>query len=649
YHFIEVKENYRSLPAIVDFVNTLFGRLMPADLYESWRVEYVPFEATRQGEGRVELLLCDCTGTRKENRKIEAAALARKIKGLRNAREIHEGTRKRPCGYGDMAILLRNRTSLSIFEDALRKEGIPFIVVKGIGFYGTPEIGILKDLLFFLIDPRSDYCLFNILRSPLFSVKYGTLLELAGDVSPDELSIGYLYATLDFQQDLFRRQELGGLRNVKAMLDQWIERAKTTPYAVLLEEILTETGAWRYFHERQRYVNVKKFIKLIEDFEAKGLAGLEIREKLIKASSRSDESKANVNTEGMDAVRIMTAHAAKGLQFPMVFLPCLDEGGQAKTGSIVTDNEGSALTIGYEEDSEARKDIPVFRKHREKSEDEEKRLFYVAATRAMDYLCMSGILGKKPAGKLAYLFEAFQLDALGNGRGYPPFGIEKVTADDIPGTASDIPVRPVRKRAPAAPAPSHEEVVRPGPIQELHEPPAVWRDVTEEVEEIRRKHGDDWVVLGRALHRVFEGLSKGNISAGSLESRMAAILRSEMVQEGDLERIKGIVLSGMERLEKAGYLADIIMPQEHSYAELPFILELGKSVFKGRIDRVIIRDNVAHIYDYKTYPVAESELPMLASRYSFQMNINRKAAERLFSLETKGYLFFTHEPKLLTV
>ncbi len=643
YHFVEIKENYRSLPSIVGFVNALFGKMMPGGLYEDWKVEYVPFEATRQGEGGIELILCESAGNTKESRKKEASALAKKIKGLRAKQEICEGGVKRSCTYGDMAILLRNRTHLSVFEDALRKEGVPFVVVKGIGFYSTPEIGFLRDLLFTLIDPQGDYCLFNILRSPLFSMKYGAFYKMIKETAPEDRTIGYLYAGLDSYQDLFEKEAIAEMRRAKAALDNWLERSKDTPYAVLLEEILNETGAWEYFHEKQRYVNVKKFIRLVEEFESKGLTGLEIREKLIRASSKSDEPKANVNAEGMDAVRVMTAHAAKGLQFPMVFLPCLDEGSQAKTGSIVIDNEDNRMIIGFEEDSDIRKTLPAFRKYKDKAEDEEKRLFYVAVTRAMDYLCMSAVLGKKPTGKLAYLFDAFPLDGMGGGRG-APFKVEKVHAGEgtVPGPAAsgflkkkDVPVSTL----------SRHEIVFVGPLK--GGPAAVWRSVTEEIDEIRREHGEDRAVLGRALHTVFEGISKGLISTDGLDKKVAEILRNEMLSDKAAERMRKLILSDLERLGSSGHLGEIILPRDNSYAELPFILDLGHNVYKGRIDRIIIADNIAHIYDYKTYPAAESEMAGLTAKYSFQMDIYKKAVDRLFSLKTKGHLFFTHELRII--
>ena len=87
-------------------------------------------------------------------------------------------TRKGPAPSETWQCFLRKRTHLSLFESALRKEHIPFIVVKGIGFYDEPEVALLRELLSLIIDPHDDYSLFCVLRSPLFGIDYETLLNL---------------------------------------------------------------------------------------------------------------------------------------------------------------------------------------------------------------------------------------------------------------------------------------------------------------------------------------------------------------------------------------------------------------------------------------------------------------------------------------
>ena len=633
--FEEAKENFRSLPAIINFTNNLFEKLMPPSLHTgrydsqpSWKTRYAPFEATRHGKGRVELIAVEAEANTKKNRAKEASALAKRISSLAGAYEIFDEEGKRPCAYGDMAILLRKRTHLCLFENALRKEQIPFIVVKGIGFYDEPEVAALRELLSLLIDPSDDYSLFCVLRSPIFGIDYETLLSLINrDEQPlikklrDDLTLSYIF---------------------KAVTG-WIERSRSVPLAILLEDVLSETGGWKHYWEKQRHANIKKFIKLIEVYEAAGFSGLEIREKLIKARA-GDEPKANISTEGMNAVKIMTVHAAKGLQFPMVFLPSLDETHSPRSNSIVIDEEESRISIAYEEDSLKRKKIPVFAKRKEKESEEEKRLFYVAVTRARDFLCMLGALDKEkqPNGRLQYLTDSFEILTKGK--------IDKKTGLFEILTEPDI----ERLYSAAQPSALNLKPPKPQPSVFIHtepissEPAIKWRDVTEDTD-IRIKHGEDWVLLGIIFHKLFEELSKGIMTKDTIQERSLFLLRNEAFSEEDIQRLGSIILKDFQELETSGYLNRIILPRENSFTEMPFILQKGSTVFRGRVDRIIIEADTAVIYDYKTYPVKDSELPELTEKYKFQMEVYKEAISNILSLKTKSYLLFTHRPMILEI
>lgn len=626
--FEEAKENFRSLPAIINFTNNLFEKLMPPSLHAGWKTRYAPFEATRHGKGRVELIAVEAEANTKKSRAKEASALAKRISSLAGAYEIFDEEGKRPCAYGDMAILLRKRTHLCLFENALRKEQIPFIVVKGIGFYDEPEVAALRELLSLLIDPLDDYSLFCVLRSPIFGIDYETLLSLINrDEQPlikklrDDLTLSYIF---------------------KAVTG-WIERSRSVPLAILLEDVLSETGGWKHYWEKQRHANIKKFIKLIEVYEAAGFSGLEIREKLIKARA-GDEPKANISTEGMNAVKIMTVHAAKGLQFPMVFLPSLDETHSPRSNSIVIDEEESKISIAYEEDSLKRKKIPVFARRKEKEFEEEKRLFYVAVTRARDFLCMLGALDKEkqPNGRLQYLTDSFEILTKGK--------IDKKTGLFEILTEPDI----ERLYSAAQPSALSLKPLKPQPSVFIHteaissEPAIKWRDVTEDTD-IRIKHGEDWVLLGIIFHKLFEELSKGIMTKDRIQERALFLLRNEAFSEEDIQRLSSIILKDFQELETNGYLNRIILPRENSFTELPFILQKGNTVFRGRVDRIIVEADTAVIYDYKTYPVKDSELPELTEKYKFQMEIYKEAVGKILSLKTKSYLLFTHRPMILEI
>lgn len=621
FHFEAIKENYRSLPEIVDFVNNLFERLMPPGLFEQWRTGYSSFEATRKGTGHVELILHESLGNTRVSREEEAALLAQRISALYAVHDIWDGEKTRKCTYGDMAILLRKRTYLSVYEDALRAHGIPFIAAKGIGFYDEPEVALLRELLFFLTDQHDDHSLFCLLRSPFFGIGYRTFMRFARHTNDTSLFVS------------LRSARTGKIAEAYLTISQWLERSKSTPLSMILEDALRETSGWRYVKERQRYANVKKFIALVESCESQGLSGLEIREKLIQAKTR-EEPKAHINTHGINAVQIMTIHAAKGLQFPMVFLPGLDEDIVPKSTSVVFDEAGERCTFAYEPDSVKRKDLHQFRMRKEKEFEEEKRLFYVAVTRAQDFLCMLAApkKAKKHIGRLKCITD--NLDHL------PSLHI--LTKKDVDSLYVS---RQVRKEAAA-----HEPVpcVRhaTGPL--IYKPLKQWRDVTEDLD-IRVRHGDNWVLLGKVFHILFEELSKSIIRHEGILRRAIFLLKNHLTDRSEIAQLKGIIRDVISNLDTSGYMKEIILPRERSFAELPFILEKEQTIYGGRIDRIIIKESQVNIYDYKTFPVKPRELPELIAHYRSQMDIYKAAAEQLFSMKSKGYLLFTYHPRLIEI
>src|SRR4030043_2052168 len=189
---------------------------------------FTPFEATRAGNGHVELILTKNSEGIKKRRGQEASVLSKKIQSLINQYEVWDGDTKRTCTYGDIAILLRKRTHLGVFEDALRREGIPFIILKGIGFYDEPEVALLRELISFIINPADDYSLFCFLRSPVFGIDYRILHEL---ICKDNIPL------IDKMQKP-KNKKVKGAFNI---ISGWVDKSKYTPLAMLLEDTLSET------------------------------------------------------------------------------------------------------------------------------------------------------------------------------------------------------------------------------------------------------------------------------------------------------------------------------------------------------------------------------------------------------------------------
>ncbi|MFC1549501.1 UvrD-helicase domain-containing protein [Nitrospirota bacterium] len=622
YHYVEAIDNYRCLPAIVDFTNALFSHLMGSEANDIG-TRYARFEARRQGKGFVGLLTLTPGDNVRHTRQREADAIASLISRLAGSHEVHDSDgHKRPARFEDMAVLLKKRTHLVAYEDSLRRMGVPFIVIKGIGFFNEPEVALLVELVNFITDRNDPYPAFALLRSPMFSMDYPTLLKLSRQ-----------------EGTVLERLERSGRpegENAARVLRSVTRSSGIESLSMLIERTLMETGMWTHLAEKQRLSNVKKFIAMVEGYEDQCLSPVEIRDRLLRQRGSDQAPKANISSEGMDAVKIMTIHAAKGLQFPMVFLPGMEESLTPKSEPIVFDDSGETIRMGFEEDNDKRKKEPIFRLQRQKHEEEEKRLFYVAVTRARDYILMSGAPGKKITGRLEYLdraFGIFQSDT-------PPADIplEILTQEDIKAG----PPAPVRR-------PAHKQdenlPVHTAPLD--HRPSKVWEDVTRDDDDKQpgRGHGVGRTIIGTVMHRLMEEISRGNLSPDHIPRRAQTLMR---IEGGSPELITPLT-EELRALMKSPIWQDVVTPREGAHTELPFILDKGETAYKGRIDRVIIREGTAHVYDYKTFPFSDSEIKGIVSKYSRQMGLYREAAERLFRMPARAFLVLTARQEVVEV
>ncbi len=221
----------------------------------------------------------------------------------------------RRCEYRDIAILIRSRTGLEEMEQALRNEDIPFIVVGGIGFYEEKEIRYLMALTSFLTDPGDDRSLYLVLRGPFFNIPERELF----------LAIMGAEGNLLWERLQQSAKISPSLKTAVAILSRWLNRAYYDPLSLVIEQALTEQKLYQTFWEPQRLANINKFLRLLQQQEALGEHPLRIKALLGQLKEKKEEAKADVPTTGMNAVQIMTVHAAKGLQFPIVFHPGLHE------------------------------------------------------------------------------------------------------------------------------------------------------------------------------------------------------------------------------------------------------------------------------------------------------------------------------------
>jgi ATP-dependent helicase/nuclease subunit A len=658
FHYEEVKENYRSAPAIISFTNTLFSKIMSADnASPAWMTGYGEFEAHRKnlsGIGSVEIIMLEDEDEGISlQREREADVIAKRIKGLIGNLRITERKTgvQRECVYADIAILLRKRTHLKKYEEALSRHGIPFIAVKGIGFYQEPEVAMLRALVYFLSNPKDAYSLYVLLKSPLFLLDEDAVLKASreeGESLFDKIKNilmknppfakggGTTPASLCREESppLKKGDEGGFFESINkafVLLQNWLAQSAHMPLAELIERALVETGAWRYYHEPQQRANIKKFIRIMEETESGGRPLIKIRAFLERTINREEEPKANVNTEGMNAVKILTIHTAKGLEFPVVFLPAIEDPFTLRSNeSLVYEKDGKFFFKAITESS-IRKDDEDFRLHLMKEEEEQKRLFYVAVTRAEEALFLVATWKERGKSFLGYLKEGLWLDKRDNG-----YSVK----EDIPGLSI---IDGAGIKAPQAETFAGKKIRHPHadfiptPLRSEKE----WKTVTGGI--MTKGQGRNTAVPGEILHEIFEKISKGNITDDRIAEIAVRLFSLRGMNEADAEDGIAEINKTVALLKEKGIWQSIIQPVQDSFAELPFIYESGLSVYRGRIDRIIKDGGTYNIYDYKTFPVEDEEMEWLVKEHSFQLDIYKKAVKKIFNTNAvKSFIVFTH-------
>ncbi len=394
-----MNRNYRARQRLVDFSNRLFSRLMITGenkkRQNEFEVEYQPLRKARDYDdafdGAVEVLLE--TGDVEQEETNEVNLIAHRILQL-----VQEGDGHRRFGYSDITILLRWTTHLLDLEAALRQHDIPYVTIGGIGFYKRQEVWDVYHLLSFLLNPQDDLALAGILRSPLFGLTDNVLYKIARTDSQETSFYQKLKAYDTAGRALPLTQgEARAVEFTRTVLDELLLKANQTEVAVLLEDTFRNTGyrisAMSLPGGKYVLANLDKLIAMAHDVPA--LPDFVERLKLyIEGALRESEAQPELVEE--DAVRIMTIHRAKGLEFPVVFLPFLHQGFDVsqRRSELVDADLFIGCSLRNPENNMQFDKTSLLRtiKEREKkrTEAEEKRLLYVGVTRAEDFLILSG-------------------------------------------------------------------------------------------------------------------------------------------------------------------------------------------------------------------------------------------------------------------
>lgn len=381
---LNLPDSFRMVPTVCLFANLLFKNLFshPNEIYNE--VEYSELICARENniEGKIEILIGDENETSLDS---EPELVAKRILNL-----IEEDQK---ITWSDVAVLVRKRKSFKALEKAFSKYRIPFNVVGGTGFYQRQSVYDLYNYFSFLLDKNNDTALVGILRSPFFNLSDSQIFEISR-----QREIRYWDKLQSF---CVTHTELSFVVN---SLKENIILSKSYDPAGLLRKIFSETNYIAVLTSKpngqQELANIDKLINLTIAFNKQGFKTLYDYVNFLEESieKTDDESQAAVAEES-NSVKILTIHQAKGLEYKAVFLFSCHETSPISSvlSKKITVSKGIGLLSkvplneNYFSDYESAPIVNIYNHiARRKDLAEIKRLFYVAITRAMDYLFIAG-------------------------------------------------------------------------------------------------------------------------------------------------------------------------------------------------------------------------------------------------------------------
>ena len=396
--------NFRSVPPVLEVANAVFSERFA----EFSKLTAARSEQQERSEPLVELLLTSRSGW-EEDEELAAeiaaglppASLWRQAEARLLAQRVVELVDGGSVSAGDVAVLLRAGGDLEVYERALQLHGMRTLAAAG-GFWAHQQIGDLLAYLRTLANPLDEEAVYGTLASPLVGLSregLALLSRAAKDArhgvwqtasSPreegllDELSEGDGAALLAFCARLERERAAASQRTLAELIEREVDASGYREHVLGLE--------WG----ERRLANVHKLLRLARAFEAS--EGRDLRAFLDHAARLQEttggrESDAPVEGVEPDAVRLMSIHAAKGLEFPVVCVADLGRTPYLRQPDLLVDGQRIGLYLLRLDGEKAKPALEYeqLAEERKRAESEEEdRILYVAMTRARERLLLSG-------------------------------------------------------------------------------------------------------------------------------------------------------------------------------------------------------------------------------------------------------------------
>ncbi len=662
--------NFRSSPAVLQVVNPIFDVLLRAEEHvqpgnvhlqpRPDRPEHVrtPGVERRLVVGRPEDEDFDTAAATRA----EAEALATWLEQeLRDGEAlVDEQGRRGPLRPGHVGILFRKLTQAQHYLEALRRHDIPYVTEGEKHFYRRQEVIDLLNVLRVIENPCDAIAMVGVLRSPLGGLSDREIYELAGRDALDCRLAERLEGWDNPSAGLVRRlyAHLRGLSRV-------VHRRPLPEAVALVFEVLpVRELAAGSLHGEQALANVHKVRQLasqVADRPHLTLTGF-VELMAQRISEEPDEGEGALGEASLDAVQVLTIHKAKGLEFPVVVLPGLHQGGGSGSfrRSVTADWSSGVLGVSLAGRCNLGA-LLVGQKSRIREAAERRRVLYVGMTRAKERLVMFGGLPlKRPAESFLELLDE---------AGYPV-----ISDRGEEGPAAEPMLKTVFTTAPA-----REAVKTVAPRRGLNTD-VDWTSVVDRWQERNRRYEEILAapsmltptkagqtmeaeqvasgrgaieqqkaqIIGTLTHRVLEGWDFGE-SEHQLRRHVETVCRHALTLEWEGRRaeivqdIEDVLRSFMhspayEELRDATILGreiPFLMPWTVSSPD-SLLLTPHYPTMSGTIDVLYRAGDRLWVADYKTDRAPLDELEQRAHSYRPQAMVYRAAAQRALGLEKMG-------------
>lgn len=652
--FVDMSTNYRTCDSIIQFVNHMFTEIMGQEpIGPSYKIHYSKIESHRKGEQeqktRVELITIPDKQQDESEEEVEVICeydvIVNRMIEIMNQRNniVFDNNQWRTPKWSDFAILIQARTKLTKLERALKDKKIPYTVYGGIGFYEKQEVRDMLTLIKWINRPWEPLYIYALLRSPLFGLTVEQFLSIKASVGEDDLAT-YVYEGTYNNDHHLDDSIVKGLTKLKELYEQWVPYIPQVPMKEYLEQLFENAGLKTMLllqrNNLQQIKNVEKLIDVMSQFHSASLDDLLKQVDQLAALSEK-EGEAEVELAEGNMVHIMTVHASKGLEFPIVFLPDLAKAPRGDSGNFRFDKD-VRLAVQYEKEKDGdpfktdKKTSPSFERIKQIAKDqaneEAKRLFYVAVTRARDYLVLSTI--DKPAKDSWYSMLQASIE---QNLQLQQYIIDRSDVQEQEGWTGDeekyvLPILNSQETKPLVFSVSEVMTFMKDPLDYYYKYVIKVEDSwMHQVGNVNDNDTQDVsaTMLGTIVHRACELLDNGYATDEAIEEAIAIVEDDEHIEQYE-RSVLGLInkYKEIDQLNLGSTIAN----------EWSFSVQVEDAFVIGEIDKIVEKNGDYHIIDLKTNKSSNYEI--LESYYAPQLYLYKMAFEEQYKKKVSQLSLF---------